>query len=139
MKPTGRKRLVGYLELHYGVSQRRACRAIPISRKAVRYVAQRPERDTELTARLKALGEQYPRYGYLLLHAMLRAEGLVKNLKRTYRVYTQLGLQVRTKRRKKLIRPRMPTLAPASCALRMPIICSTVYHLRFEVTFRPPG
>ena len=62
----------------------------------------RPERDAALIARLKALGEQYPPYGYLLLHAMLRAEGLVKNRKRTYRVYTQLGLQVRTKRRKKV-------------------------------------
>ena len=66
-----------------------------------------------LIARLKALGEQYPRYGYLLLHAMLRAEGLVKNRKRTYRLYTQLGLQVRTKRRKKLIRPRIPLSAPS--------------------------
>ena len=34
------------------------------------------------------------------------------NRKRTYRVYTQLGLQVRTKRRKKLKRPRIPMLVP---------------------------
>jgi putative transposase len=101
VKSAGRKRLVGYLEQHYGISQRRACRAIPISCKAVRYVNRRPERDAALIARLKALDEQYPRYGYLLLHAMLRAERLVKNRKRTDRVYTQLGLQVRTKRRKK--------------------------------------
>jgi len=113
VKPAGRKRLVGYLEQHYGISQRRACRAIPISRKAVRYVNRRPERDAALIARLKALGEQYPRYGYLLLHAMLRAEGLVKNRKRTYRVYTQMGLQVRTKRRKKLIRSRTALSVPS--------------------------
>jgi putative transposase len=43
---------------------------------------------------------------------MLKAEGLVTNRKRTYRLYTDMGMQVRTKRRKKLIRPRMPMPVP---------------------------
>ncbi len=112
MKPAGRKRLVGYLQEQHHVSQRRACRVIPISRKAVRYAPQRPQLDAELVARLKALGEQYPRYGYLMLHSLLRADGLVVNRKRTYRLFTELGLQVRTKRRKKLVRPRVPMAVP---------------------------
>lgn len=41
---------------------------------------------------------------------MLRAEGLVLNPKRSYRVYREEGLQVRTKRRKKLNGPRVPML-----------------------------
>ena len=98
MKPTSRKRLVGYLQEQHHLSQRRACKLIPISRKAMGYVPERPQRDAELITRLKALGEQYPRYGYLMLHGMLRAEGLVENRKRTYRLYTGLGMQVRTKR-----------------------------------------
>ena len=65
-----------------------------------------------LISRLKALGEAYPRYGYLMLHGMLRAEGVVENRKRTYRVYSDLGMQVRTKRRRKLIRPRVPMAVP---------------------------
>jgi putative transposase len=68
--------------------------------------------DAVLRARLRELAEQYPRYGYLMLHAMLRAEGLVVNRKRTYRIYTELGMQVRTKRRKKLTRPRVPMAVP---------------------------
>ena len=72
-----------------------------------------PKNDGALIARLKALGEQYPRYGYLMLHAMLKNEGLVVNRKRTYRVYTELGMQVRTERRKKLIRPRIPMAVPS--------------------------
>ena len=47
-----------------------------------------------------------------MLHAMLRREGLVCNKKRTYRLYTGLGMQVRTKRRKKLVRPRVPMDLP---------------------------
>jgi putative transposase len=47
-----------------------------------------------------------------MLHGLLKGEGLVVNKKRTYRLYTEQGLQVRTKKRKKLIRPRMPMVMP---------------------------
>lgn len=47
-----------------------------------------------------------------MLHQFLRTEGLAINRKRTYRIYTTLGLQVRTKRRKKLVRPRVPIMLP---------------------------
>ncbi len=47
-----------------------------------------------------------------MLHAMLKTEGLVINRKKTYRVYMELGIQVRTKKRKKLIRPRVPMALP---------------------------
>jgi putative transposase len=50
---------------------------MPISRKAVRYKAQRTIQEATLVKRLKQLGEQYPRYGYLMLHELLRREGLV--------------------------------------------------------------
>lgn len=43
---------------------------------------------------------------------MLKTEGLVINRKRTYRIYTEEKLQVRTKRRKKLQRPRQPLEVP---------------------------
>jgi len=112
VKPAGRKRLVGYLQEQYDISQRRACRVVPISRKAVRHVSVRKQHDTNLVKRLKELGEQYPRYGYLMLHSLLKSEGLVTNTKRTYRLYTEQGMQVRTKRRKKLIRPRIPMVIP---------------------------
>ena len=43
---------------------------------------------------------------------MLVIEGRVINHKRTYRIYCEEGLQVRTKRRKKIVRPRVPMLVP---------------------------
>lgn len=112
VKPASRRRLVGYLQDTYSISQRRACRVVPISRKAMAYQPQRPLHDAELIKRLKSLGERYPRYGYLMLHELLRREGLVANRKRTYRLYSELGMQVRTKRRKKLVRPRVPLELP---------------------------
>lgn len=55
---------------------------------------------------MKELAAQQSAYGYLILHGLLKAEGLVINRKRIYRIYTEERLQVRTKRRKKLHRPR---------------------------------
>ena len=73
-----------------------------------------PNGDGAVRQRLKELATQYPVYGYLMLHALLKQEGLVVNKKRTYRLYTEDNLQVRTKRRKKLYRPRQPMLVPTS-------------------------
>lgn len=111
MRPTQRRGVVAYLQSAHHMSQRHACRLIKLSRKAAAY--QRvPREDTALKSRLKELGERYPRYGYLVLHALLKSAGLVINRKRTYRIYSELGMQVRTKRRKKLVRPRIPMAVP---------------------------
>lgn len=57
---------------------------------------------------------QYPRYGYLTRHSLLKVEGQVINRKRTYRIYRLLGRQVRTRRRKQLTRPRIPLIVPSA-------------------------
>lgn len=105
-----RRRVVEHLK-ECRVSERRACRLVGFSRSA----AWRPllgRDDATLRGQLKALAERYPRYGCPTLHDMLRAEGQVRNHKRTYRIYCEEGLQVRTKKRKKLNRPRVPLVVP---------------------------
>jgi putative transposase len=69
--------------------------------------------DADLRSELKVLAEKYPKYGCPTLHDMLRTAGHVENHKRTYRIYCEEGLQVRTKRRKKLFRPRVPMIVPS--------------------------
>lgn len=110
VRPGQRRRAVEHLKSRR-ISERRACRLVGFSRSA----AWRPRKgrnDARLRARLKALAEQYPKYGCPTLHDMLVIEGEVKNYKRTYRIYGEEGLQVRTKKRKKLIRARVPMLVP---------------------------
>jgi putative transposase len=69
--------------------------------------------DSVLRSRLKAMAAEYPRYGCEMLHPMLKGEGLVINLKRTYRIYKEENLQVRRKRRKRLAaRDRVPMPVP---------------------------
>jgi putative transposase len=51
--------------------------------------------------RMRELAHERPRWGYLRLHVLLRREGWKVNKKRTYRIYREEGLSVRTKQRKK--------------------------------------
>ena len=111
MKPAARKQAAGYMIERHHLSERSACRLASISRTGYRYQAVE-RNDGPLRDRLKHLATEYPRYGYLMLHGLLKAEGLVVNKKRTYRVYTVENLQVRMKKRRKLQRPRLPMLVP---------------------------
>lgn len=111
--PAGRKQIAVHLMTGFAISERRSCELAGVSRTAFRYQSI-PRDDSALRSRLLKLATQHSSYGYLFLHRLLRTEGLVKNKKRTYRIYTEEGLQVRTKKRKKLIRPRMPMLIPTA-------------------------
>jgi len=117
VRPAARKAVAGHLMAIHGLSERRACRLLKLHRSVKRYQPL-ARNDGPLRERLQALAERYPRYGYLLLHALLKREGLVINRKRTYRLYTELGLQVRTKRRKKLVRPRIAMAVPTAANQR---------------------
>lgn len=95
----------------YQLSERTACQLAGISRTGYRYEAKSND-DQALRTRLKQLASEQSAYGYLLLHGILKAEGLVINKKRTYRLYTEEKLQIRTKKRKKIQRPRQPMEVP---------------------------
>ena len=115
MKPAGRKQIANYMIQGRQLSERTVCQLVGISRTAYRYQAKRCD-DERLRIRLKELAVTQSAYGYLLFHGMLKAEGLVVNKKRTCRIYTEEGLQLRTKKRKKLQRPRQPMAVPLTNA-----------------------
>ena len=85
----------------FGLSTRRACRLIGLSRNTLRYQAA-DDRDEALRKRMKELAEQRRRYGCRRLHILLKREGLVVNHKRTERLYKEEKLALRIRRRKKL-------------------------------------
>ncbi len=112
MKLSGRKRIASHLIELFSLSERAACQLSGVSRTALRY---RPTKkaDNKTRERLKLLVTEYPRYGYLMLHSLLKAAGLVRNKKQTYRIYAEESLQVRTKKRKKIQHPRLPMEVPS--------------------------
>ncbi len=82
-----------------GVSERRACELVGAPRATIRYVS-RKHADEEIRTRLEELAAERRRFGYRRLHQGLQKEGFKVNHKKVYRLYCQMHLQVRRKRRK---------------------------------------
>ncbi len=82
------------------MSERRACALIGMERASFRYRSKRPVQAV-LQERLKTLSAERPRWGYRRLHVLLRREGHRINVKRT-RLYRELGLAVRRRKRKRI-------------------------------------
>ena len=114
--PAAKKPVARHLINAYKLSERVACKLAGVSRTAFRY-CHKTKSDSAVRARLKELALQYPRYGYLMLHGLLKGEGFVINRNHTYRLYTEEALQVRTKKRKKLTRPIQPLEVATAAAL----------------------
>ena len=93
------KRIVaGLLQLE-GLSERKACNLLKLSRSVCRYLSKKSS-DHELRVALKKLGYKHRRYGYRRLYLRLRKVYKV-NVKKVYRLYREEGLKIRIKRSKK--------------------------------------
>ena len=110
--PAARREAVVHLCALHEVGQRRACRALEVSRGSVRYV-HRPGDDDTIRARLRALASVRRRFGYRRLQILLRREGIWINHKKLRRLYREEGLQVRRRGgRKRAQGTRSPMLIP---------------------------
>jgi len=85
----------------FGLSLRRASRLIGLSRNTLRHEPG-PDKDEGLRKRMKEIAEQRRRFGCRRLHVLLKREGLVKNHKKTERIYREEKLSLKIRRRKKL-------------------------------------
>jgi len=57
-----------------------------------------------LTERIREIAATWVRYGYRRIHVLLRREGWRVNAKRVYRLYREMGLQLRTKTSKRRVK-----------------------------------
>lgn len=108
-----RRRAVTYLRTSRRASLSRACRLVGIGRSSYVYRSRRLERDAPVRARLRVLAGQRPRWGVPRLHWLLLREGLVRNHKRTERLYREEQLALRRRRgRTRGAEPRVPPEVP---------------------------
>lgn len=91
---------MAHLVRKFKVSERRACQVVGQHRSSNRYVATAPDFEAKLVARMTALAEQHPRWGYRMVHGLLVEEGWTVNAKRIHRLWRQEGLQVPPRRLK---------------------------------------
>jgi putative transposase len=106
LKPARKRQLVDHARSTWRVSIRRACRALPVDRSTYHYRSRRTGQ-AELTERIKEIAATRVRYGYRRIHVLLRREGWPVNAKRVYRLYRELGLQLRNKTPKRRVRAKL--------------------------------
>jgi transposase-like protein len=102
LRPPGRRQAARYVREERGVSVKRSCDCVGLSRSA--YYREAPDamaRDGEVIEALNALVAEFPRWGVWKDVNVLRQRGYVWNHKRIDRVCRGLGLNLprRTKRR----------------------------------------
>lgn len=87
-------------------SVRRACEVLRIDRSLYTYRARRGDQ-AALKQRIKQICETRVRYGYRRIHVLLRREGWEVNPKRIYRLYKEMGLQLRNKVPKRRVKAKL--------------------------------
>lgn len=115
MSSQGRRNQVA-LSCARGLSQRRACELLEVSRSSLRYQPVRAERDAGVLEAMQRLSSQYPRYGFRRIRIFLGREGHPMSPKRAYRLWAAGALQLprrRPQRRAAASRPRpLPATGP---------------------------
>ncbi|WP_407117037.1 IS3 family transposase [Bradyrhizobium sp. LMG 9283] len=110
--PAAKRKAVAHLVDVYGMSERRACKAIGCCRMTIRYKATRAD-DAGLRQRMRAIAQERRRFGYRRLHVLLKREGYLVNHKKLFRLYREERLAVRRRGgRKRAIGTRAPMMAP---------------------------
>jgi len=111
--PAAKREAVVHACAVHGVSQRRACEALRVDRSSVRYRSTRPD-DCELREAMKAVASERRRFGYRRIHVMLQRRGIVMNLKKLRRLYSEERLQVRKRGGRKRALGTRRRIAPTS-------------------------
>ena len=106
-----------FLRERFGVSERRAARALGRSRSTLRYRPRPRDGEASLVGALRRLLRRHPRYGYRRIWARLVAAGWRVNRKRVHRLWKALGLKRRI-RRKTRGNQRFPGSSANSCSVR---------------------
>lgn len=101
VKPADKRIAVRHLK-EKCISQSIACKAVGISRSAFVYQSKKSDKDKALMQAVKDFSEKYPRFGYRRITEMLNREMKKSyNVKRIYRIWKMLNLQLPKKRPRK--------------------------------------
>ena len=71
--PEARRIAVDHAGKEYGVSQRRACKALGVDRSSISYESARPD-DGDLSVAMRKVASERRRFGYRRVHIMLERQ-----------------------------------------------------------------
>jgi putative transposase len=90
----------------WNVSIRRACRVLLFNTSSYHYKSRRPGQAV-LEQRIKEICQTRVRYGYRRVHVLLCREDWRISQRKTYRVYREMGLQLRNKTPKRRVKAKL--------------------------------
>ena len=106
LRPGRKRELVDKVRIDWKVSIRRACSTLRIDRALYVYKSKRGDQ-AALKGRIKDICETRVRYGYRRVHVLLQRDGWAINVKRVYRLYRELSLQLRNKTPKRRVKAKL--------------------------------
>jgi putative transposase len=89
VRPGHKRELVTKVCCEWDVSIRRAYAVLVVSKSTYHYKLRR-NGQADLKKRIKEIAETRMRYDYRRVHVVLQREGWMTNVKRTYRLYSEL-------------------------------------------------
>ncbi|WP_417523689.1 IS3 family transposase, partial [Marinovum sp.] len=104
--PARKRTLVDEMRADWQVSIRRACAVIRFDPRTYRYKSRRPGQ-AALEQRIREICQTRIRFGYRRVHVLLKREGWEINAKKTYRIYKELGMQLRNKTPKRRVKAKL--------------------------------
>lgn len=107
----------------FGLSKQRACWLVSLHRSTAYYVAKKRD-DDAIRKRLRELAAERRRSGSPTFHAILQREGLVRNHKRTERIYGEENLSIRLRKRPK-----------RAAIIRVPLPCAEKVNQSWSIDF----
>ena len=111
VSPQARREAVAFA-CERGLSERRACGLIGLSRSCLSYELRLPVKDAPVINAMKTLSAQYPRYGYRRIRIFLRRQGHALGVHRAHRLWSQAGLQLPRRRPRRRIATGRPRPLP---------------------------
>jgi putative transposase len=100
VRPKAKKEQALRLIENHSISKSRACKVLGLSRSTVDYKAS-PRCDEPVASKLVELAGENRRFGHPRLFVLLKREGISVNHKRSERIYQNLNLQIKNRKRKK--------------------------------------
>jgi putative transposase len=113
-----RRQQVGYARSR-GLSVRRACALLAVSRSTLGYCSRIAAKDAPIKAAMHELSGQYPRFGYRRIQVFLERRSWPMSADRAYRIWSSAGLQVPKKRPRRRIACSRPRPVPATAENRI--------------------
>ncbi len=119
---------------HFGrLSKVRACDLVGLGLSSFYYKPKTLRDDLKIIARMKSLIEKQKNIGLPMMHEILKREGLVKNHKRTGRIYKEQGLAIKLRKSRKRVsatRLTLPVATRPNERWSMDFIQSVLWHGR---------